>query len=452
MNIARKSRVLSNSKVNIFLIRCLQMATYARIKFIKNLGWIMIKKLMKLKENKPMIGADPCLRIVAGGDVCLDPQLRTAPHFGHYGLIYKSEKYQVLKKLTRKLTRIFCKMFFLSNHFYSLRGVHFLEPLTRTNKNERRKYQKPSYKDSERFHTDYSFSEVQYHHPFKKIAPFLKKKDLAVINLETPLSTSNRAQGFFISDPHYAKAIKEAGISIVSLANNHIFDAGEIGFLDTIKYLDDAEVSYMGGGSNLEEARLGRLLQFNNVNIFFLSYTQWCNHRYSSIAADYPGILPLDRKLILEDIRMARAKADLVFVCLHWGYENQPKIHHKQVEIAHLLIDGGADAIIGHHPHVPHAIEIYKRRPILYSLGNFIFKQADVKWANDNFLAEFIIKEKSIQGIIVYPISGHWPETSQPELLSGDRAVNLLYELQMKSIGLNTELFVENDVGYIAIQ
>jgi poly-gamma-glutamate synthesis protein (capsule biosynthesis protein) len=422
------------------------MATYARVDFIREVGWVMIKKVMKLKENNGNIDGNACLRIVAGGDVCLDPQIRSVPHFGAYGLIYKFEKYRVLKKLTRKLTRMLCKMYFLPNYFYSLRDVQFLEPLSRKNQREGEKEQKLPYEDSEQSHAD-----AKYSRPFRKIAPFLKKRDLAVVNLETPLSTSNRAHGFFISEPSYAKIMKEAGISLVSLANNHIFDAGEVGFKDTIRYLDEAEVCYTGGGGNLEEARLGRLLMLNGVKVVFLGYTQWCNHRYSSIAADYPGILPLDRKLILEDIRMAKAKANLVFVCLHWGYENQPRIHHTQVEIAHSLIDGGADAIIGHHPHVPHAIEVYKKRPILYSLGNFIFAQGPVKWPNDNYLGEFIIKENSIQGIIIHPISGRWPEVSQPELLSGDRAEKMLYDLQLKSAVFNTKMGIKNSVGYINI-
>jgi poly-gamma-glutamate capsule biosynthesis protein CapA/YwtB (metallophosphatase superfamily) len=258
-------------------------------------------------------------------------------------------------------------------------------------------------------------------------------------------------RGLLTSDPRYAQAMKDAGVSMVSLANNHIFDVGEIGFLQTLDHLKDAGISYTGAGRNFEDARLGRLWQLNGTKLVVLNYTQFCNSGYASIAAEYPGTLPLDPELIVEDIRVAQERASLVFVVLHWGFENQPNVHPKQVEIAHLLIDAGADAIIGHHPHVPHGIEVYKERPILYSLGNFVFGFARKEWS-DNYLAEIVIDQERIQGVIVYPISGQGQELFQPELLSGVRADALLHELQIKSAVFETGIAVQDHIGYVRIQ
>lgn len=155
---------------------------------------------------------------------------------------------------------------------------------------------------------------------------------------------------------------------------------------------------------------------------------------------------------MVEDVKVAKRKADFVFVSLHWGIENDPNVHPKQIEIAHLLIYHGADGIIGHHPHVPHGIEIYRNRPILYSLGNFIFGQSDTRWCLDNYLAEIVIDQERIQGIMIYPISGQGQELFQPELLSGTRSDLLFFELQTRSAAFNTKITIQNDVGYIKIQ
>jgi poly-gamma-glutamate synthesis protein (capsule biosynthesis protein) len=242
--------------------------------------------------------------------------------------------------------------------------------------------------------------------------------------------------------------MKEKGISIVSVANNHIYDAGETGLLDTLCHLESAAIPAVGAGENLTAARKGKLVQIRGTRLLFLGYTQFCNGRFASLAGDYPGILPLDRELMINDVKQARPDADILFVSLHWGLENQPNIHPKQVEIAHLLIDAGADCIIGHHPHVPHGVEVYKAKPIFYSLGNFIFPRFYKKWS-DNFLAEVIIVQSKITGIILYPIAGVGKELFQPELLTGSRADSLLRELQLKSIMLNAPIAIHDNLGYI---
>jgi poly-gamma-glutamate synthesis protein (capsule biosynthesis protein) len=155
--------------------------------------------------------------------------------------------------------------------------------------------------------------------------------------------------------------------------------------------------------------------------------------------------------MIEEDIKAAGEKADLVFVSLHWGFEDQPNIHPRQKEIAHMLIDAGADGIIGHHPHIPHGIEIYRGKPVLYSLGNLIFGFSSRLWS-DNFLAEIVIDRKSIQGIIIHPVSGRGQELSRPEILSGARARSTLHELQIKSVEFGTAIAIHDDLGFIKIR
>lgn len=430
------------------LIQILRIGSYSRFKSISRYFSSIITP--KAESFSP---SDTATRILVGGDVTFDHEIRNPPNIGINRINCETSKFRTVSKIRRLFLRL-CQKILISRNYYTplTKYKTFKELMIKNHKNGESSSSDLWNHKYTRFNIHYPPNTSVYSYPFEKIAPLMQSKDVVLVNLESPLSDHKRAQGFFISEPQYAKAMREAGISIVSLANNHVFDAGEIGFLETLCHLDDARIVYTGAGTNLEDARSGKLIQINKMKIIFLSYTQYCNHQFTSVASEYPGILPVDRQLILEDLKAARMKGDLVFICLHWGFENQASVHPKQTEIAHLLIDAGADAIIGHHPHVPHGIEIYKKRPILYSLGNFIFGISFNNWINDNCLVEIVIHEKCIQGLIIYPISGRGQELFQPEVLKGDRADSMLKDLQIKSEVFNTGIAVRNHVGYVRIQ
>jgi poly-gamma-glutamate capsule biosynthesis protein CapA/YwtB (metallophosphatase superfamily) len=436
-------------KAGELLTRYLGWAAYSRFRPVQDFAWRLIGP-----KGCIFSPPDSAVKILVGGDVTFDLEIRSPRYQGVYCLAGETSEHGALTKIRRKFWGALYKSFYSPKFFSAKTKVAaFPEFLIRTPENEKRAGLDRYHRTVTRFNVDYASAAAKFAYPFEKIAPFLKERDLVLVNLETPLTSHRRARGHFLSDPGYAPAMREAGISVVSLANNHIFDGGEIGFLETLDHLRDAGIAYAGAGRDLQDARLGTLLQFNRTKFVFLSYTQFCNANYSSIAADYPGILPMDRGLMVEDVKVARERADLVFVCLHWGFENQPNVHPKQVEIAHSLIDAGADAIIGHHPHIPHGIEVYRRRPILYSLGNFIFGRTRDGWS-DNYLAEIVIDQQRIhiQGVMIYPISGQGQELLQPELLSGARADALLHELQIKSAAFGTGIAIQGHIGYIEIQ
>ena len=400
------------------------------------------------------------LRLLFGGDVSFDHQVRQCNYLGAWRLREKQENssagIQPLKAMSgyaKMRRRIIGKLSRIWQAIKIDRGGDppFQELLVKTPENIKQMDLDGNYKSTLQFNIDYPSVSSKYYFPFEKIAPFLHQKDLVMVNLETPLTRHTRAYGLFISSPYYAQAMANAGISMVNIANNHVFDAGEIGFFETIDQLSKAGILYTGGGKDFENARLGRSVKLKDMKLVFLGYSQFCNNRFSSVAAEYPGILPLDPQLIIKDIKNARKIADFVFLVLHWGIENVPDTHPRQMKIAHLLIDAGADGIIGHHPHVPHGIEIYKGKPILYSLGNFIFAQGDIRWNHDNYLAEIVLKQKQIQGVNIYPISGQKEELFQPEVLTGGRADSTLYELQKRSSAFDTKIVIQNHVGHIKI-
>lgn len=463
----------------MYLKRILWFSLRCRFKTIRDLVWKLVKP--KTQVFSP---SDFSLRILVGGDVSLDPEIRITPYLGAYALNDNSD--QLIQAVPHPYGHIFSRQApkrrpFLNElcsnllfriprrylnyvlihlaRFFLLPGFHrpkpstpFWELLVRNCENQRRMVLPSLFEKFIRFNIKLESDKSIHSYPFEKISTLLKTKDLVLVNLETPLTNHGRAYGVFLSDPRYAQAMKNAGISAVTLANNHIFDAGEIGFLETMDHLKSAGIDYFGVGANFQDARSGKIIEVRGIRIRILCYTQCCNTNLTSIAADYPGILPLDRKLMVEDIKAAKGKSDFLFVSLHWGIENDPIVHPKQIEIAHLLIDSGADLIIGHHSHVPQGIEVYKKKPILYSIGNFIFAQGDTRWHSDNILVEIVIENNRIRGLIIYPISGQGQELFQPELLSGARAESLLNDLQIKSSVFRTGIAVQNHIGYIGIQ
>ncbi len=216
-------------------------------------------------------------------------------------------------------------------------------------------------------------------YPFLKIADTLSAADLTFADLECPTSDRGRNQHHlysFRADPRAIAGLKYAGIDVVSVANNHTYDWGPEALLDTLRRLSDAHVRPVGAGANDLEAHYPALMDLDGLRVAFLAYVD-VEPKEAEAAPDKPGVAWLEPERVLADIRFARPLADLVVVSLHWGieYATQPK--PQQVELAHRMIDAGADLIVGSHPHVVQPLEEYQGHWIAYSLGNFIFDQRD---------------------------------------------------------------------------
>ena len=393
------------------------------------------------------------LTILLGGDVNFDPELRMMFNLGLYRLREHRAPRSFGERARRRLWRAVCRRACSPELFGTAVNASFDELSLEKPAGDGTIATDSYYTETENLTeavTGLAGSDDQSY-PFAEITPLLKQQSVVFVNLETPLTMHPRPNGLFVSDPRYAAAMKAAGITVVGVSNNHIFDAGEIGFQDTLEHLSAAGLTAVGAGDDLDDARRGRTIEIDNLKLVFLAYTQFCNSRFASLAGKYPGILPLDRRLMVEDVRRARRNADLVLVSLHWGFENQPNVHPRQVDIGHLLIDAGADCIIGHHPHVPHAVEVYRGKPIFYSLGNFIFPRFHRDW-RDNFLAELLITRGSIEGVLVYPIAGTGSSLFQPAVLTGDSAERFLEGLRLKSIVFGTRLSSHNGIGYIDLR
>jgi len=126
----------------------------------------------------------------------------------------------------------------------------------------------------------------------------------------------------------------------------------------------------IGAGENSEFARRPVALSINDVQVGFLSY---CKQGAFSASSDRPGSALLQPKAVVAEVSALKRSVDHVIVIFHWGVEFSDYPYPPDIEIAHSIIDAGASAIIGHHPHVVQGLEVYKGCPIFYSLGSFIY-------------------------------------------------------------------------------
>lgn len=326
-------------------------------------------------------------------------------------------------------------------------------------------------------HYDLSFDSdremVRY--PFREIASYLREGDLTFVNLETPLSNDGRWQGAFRTPEVFAEGIYWAGIDVVSMANNHALDAGGEGLMDTMGALDRVGVEKVGAGTNLEDATEPVILERNGITVAFLAYTAFENSGTSSFAQpdrtaprdgferfeesperekylkpSRSGVAPMDPFLIERNIDDVRDEVDHVVVSLHWNIENSQETHPGARKLAKRIVDMGADAILGHHPHVPRGIEVYKGSPIFYSIGNFIFGHNHDYWM-DNYLARIDFSPDRIEDIKIRPVAGEGQDLSQPYLLEDERAEEILEDVRNLTEKLDTNMNIRDNAGIIEI-
>ncbi|APF20142.1 capsule synthesis protein PGA_cap [Caldithrix abyssi DSM 13497] len=233
----------------------------------------------------------------------------------------------------------------------------------------------------------------------EKIAHLFCRNLGIIANFEVPI-IGNKNNFDFNKDKHfytYTHVVKTIlpllQIKVVSLANNHIYDCGLSGVKKTIDVLDDLNILHTGAGIKSEHVEPA-IFDLNNKSIAVLAYVDKSTH--PSVRNNdnfFINYIYLDK--ITKDIREVRKKADIVVISLHWGKDYSNFFTKKQQELAHAIIDRGADVIMGHHPHTIQPYEIYKGKPIFYSLGQLCF--GDFYWEGELRA----LKRKTKVGMIV---------------------------------------------------
>ncbi len=252
--------------------------------------------------------------------------------------------------------------------------------------------------------------------PFARLQGLFHSADVVMVNCETAITRAEKRepkQFNFKMDPDLVPVFPKSGISLVTLANNHVYDYGAEGLRDTLAYLDRAGVEHVGAGMTLAEARLPVVRDIKGKRFAFLGYGN-----YAAATETVPGTAYRYPEHVAEDIRLVKSNgADIVIVNFHWGLERAPEPTERDRALAHLAIDSGADIIVGHHPHVLQPTETYRGKVIAYSLGNFVFG-GNRRAGKDSALLEILVAPSGGLSHRLLPIRIDTAETRyQPYLL-----------------------------------
>ncbi|MBB3108243.1 poly-gamma-glutamate synthesis protein (capsule biosynthesis protein) [Paenibacillus phyllosphaerae] len=285
-----------------------------------------------------------------------------------------------------------------------------------------------------------------YAFPYAKSLAFLQGADLTAGNLENPITTrgtpAEDKQYVFKGSPLSLPALKEAGFDVVSLANNHTLDQGTEGLLDTITYLDEAGIPNIGGGSDDKEAFEPIYLEAKGIKVAYIGVSRVLPVGEWKAAENHPGVAEAyDSTRTVKTIKEAKEKADLVIVMIHWGIERADTPEPYQKDLGKVLIDAGADLIIGSHPHVLQGFETYKGKWIAYSLGNYIFNMTKTEKTKDTGVLEAVCTKSGNCKLQFHPMRA---AQSQPAPLEGTAAQELLTRLS----GFSLNATVDKE-GYI---
>lgn len=256
-----------------------------------------------------------------------------------------------------------------------------------------------------------------------KLVKDLLRGDIEFANLETPVTAREERTGkdwTFKAAPEDLRILKAAGLTVLNIANNHVWDYGRDGFLDTLQALEKGGWAYVGGGRDRAEAEKARLFRIAGLTVGIVGVT-------STYPADAwagegkPGVAFSGR--LKEILSRARGECDVLVVSFHGGEELAPEPNKVQTQVAHAAIDAGADLFLGHHPHVLQAVEIYRGKPILYSLGNFLFV-SPAPAARPSVIARAALGKGGVRRLTLTPIdvNGGMPKAASPETAATARA------------------------------
>lgn len=181
----------------------------------------------------------------------------------------------------------------------------------------------------------------------------------------------------FRANPKRVEVLKEMGVDIVKLANNHACDYGSQSLLDTMDTLKSAGIEYVGAGKNLQEAMTPVYIEVDGRTVAFVAASRAeKNIKTPQATENEPGILRCyETELFIETIKEAKKNADFVLAYVHWGTEYSHELEEVQLITGKEYLDAGADAIIGAHSHCLQGMEYYDEKPIIYSLGNYWFNE-----------------------------------------------------------------------------
>ena len=270
-------------------------------------------------------------------------------------------------------------------------------------------------------HVEYLMSEYGADYPFRSINFIDPEKDYTFANFEASIpikhvKTPNFGFNFSVN-PQYLGSLKRAGVTHLSLANNHAFDFGYDGFKNSRLQLEKNNLISFG--------------QPNDLSTSSITYVSLSKHKVAVIAIHSVFTLPKEADLI-NVINQAKDNSDLQVIFIHWGVEYERKQAKNQRLLAKKFSELGIDLVIGHHPHVVQGIERINNTLVVYSLGNFIFDQYFNKDVRQGLVVQLIEKEGLDLELNLIPVTSE-NTLAQPVPMSDDEREEFLTELSQYS-------------------
>lgn len=218
------------------------------------------------------------------------------------------------------------------------------------------------------------------------VKPYFEKSDFNIVNLETPLADKEKHTPIkksgpnHISSPQNIVLLNALGVDVATFANNHTGDWGEGAVSDTLKLLSENNIACCGAGENIHRAYDAVRLKKDGMSVSIISV---CENEFGIATETAYGSAGYNAGLLLNKIKQEKQASDAVVVVFHGGNEFDPLPSPDTQDRYRLICDMGADAVIAGHTHCPQGYEIYEGKPIIYSMGNFLFKSSSER-SSDN--------------------------------------------------------------------
>ncbi len=268
------------------------------------------------------------------------------------------------------------------------------------------------------------------------VREYLSGADLALANLENPVLQDaewNPSGTTFHGDLRLLPIVEGFGIDGVTLANNHILDAGAEGLQETMGHLDGAGISYAGAGMNLSSAREPMIFDLGGLTVGVLSHQNVPYYEWSWAQENAPGTAPLIEDVLREDIRALQDEVDFTIVMPHWGEEYTATPEPGQEELARAAVEAGADLVAGGHAHWPKGMEVHQEKPVFYGTGNFLFDQNWSEETSTGLFAEVTLYED--RAVQARPVPFIILDRAQPNFLvaeeGGRRALETVFSASL---------------------
>ena len=222
-----------------------------------------------------------------------------------------------------------------------------------------------------------TFVTQGYGYAWSGLGGLFRRDDLTIVNVECPVTDRGEQlskEFSFHGTSAALPAMREAGVDVGSLANNHAYDRGPDGVADSRRNLEGAGIAAVGAGKDQAQALRPAMFEIRGWSVAVLGFDEVLDPLDAVAGPDKPGTAAgHDFHQMVRAVEAAAARADIVVVMIHWGVELDTQPREYQIDEGHRLVEAGADVIFGSHSHRLQPMSTYRGRPIFWSLGNFVW-------------------------------------------------------------------------------